>query len=292
MTKFAYITDNHLGGDDNSWSQQKLYPHLVTELFQDLANYLQQNPVDFVLHGGDLTNSGNIEEIEKASHIAKSLKCPLRLVLGNHDLGLTDSITHWRSQNTLFPQNTTPTCDFTIDLGTANLIALTNTWQAPNQNSPFHWTPQDQQLSGLTPPQYHWLESQLSASKKPTILAMHESLYPLPPRLTGMPDEIHAPAGPYIKELNQFIQEHEQIKLVLSGHCHASCITHENATTYITTSSFSEPPFQIRIIETSQTQIEISTACPVAMEKYNAQFNPEIAWTAGHPQDQNIKIPI
>jgi Icc protein len=76
---FAYISDSHL------------YPRTVNDRFVnalmravDDVNGLDPQP-DFVLYGGDLAQLGQPEELELGAQILKSLKAPVRMMVGEHD---------------------------------------------------------------------------------------------------------------------------------------------------------------------------------------------------------------
>ncbi len=291
MKRLAYITDTHFGSGEGAWGQQPTYPNLVPELFKDLANYLRNHPVDFLLHGGDLTDSGSEEQQKGACEIAKQLPCPFFLTLGNHDLNTPNALKVWQNKkDVFFGSDATSTCDFIVDLGSATLIGITNTWQDPSCDTAFCWDRELYQLAGITDEQYLWLESQIK--DKPVILSLHETLHPLPPRLTGMDEPIHNPPGPYVDKLTEFVENHPQIKLVLSGHCHATCRTNQNGTTHLTTAAFFEPPFQIRVIEVDDAEINVTTAYPIDLKKYSVAINEDKLWSAGKWYDWRITVKI
>jgi 3',5'-cyclic AMP phosphodiesterase CpdA len=291
--KFAYITDTHFGGDKNCWGQQTTYPELLPKLFNKLSQYLKQNPVDFILHGGDITNNASPQQLHDLDDTIAQLPAPLRLTLGNHDLSHIQALSLWKEKNNTFPSNTTATGDFTIEMGPVTLLAMTNSWSNPNGDNPFYWDSSKEQTAGFTDTQYDWLEAQLNETpEKPFILTIHETLYSLPPRLTGMPEPIHKTTGPYINKIKSFINTHPQIKLILSGHCHASCLTIDNSQYFVTTSAYFEPPFQIRIIDINNSSINLDVAYPCNMEEFDIPGTPESFWSAGQQQDRKIYIPL
>src|SRR6185436_10370092 len=86
---FAYISDTHL------------YPANVNDRFVraitkavDDVNNLDPQP-DFVLFGGDLAQLGRKEELDLGNEILKSVKAPVRMMVGEHDWFL-DMGEHWR----------------------------------------------------------------------------------------------------------------------------------------------------------------------------------------------------
>jgi 3',5'-cyclic AMP phosphodiesterase CpdA len=76
---FAYISDTHL-------YPQKLNDRFVRAILKavDDVNALDPQP-DFVFFGGDLAQLGTREELELGRQILKSVKAPVKLMVGEHD---------------------------------------------------------------------------------------------------------------------------------------------------------------------------------------------------------------
>ncbi len=292
MIKFAYITDTHLGASEGAWGQQPTYPHLVPQLFDDLKEYLQKHPVDFILHGGDVTDGGTDEQRKQLADIVSDMPCRFFVTLGNHDLSQKESLSCWRESGKLFfNDNMTDTCDFSLELGNVKLVVMTNTWQNPESEDAFVWNKELGQYAGFTGVQYDWLESQVSDGM-PVILSIHETLYPLNMELTEMDGPIHEPPGEYVKKICEFVETHPQIKCVLSGHCHASCRTRHASAVHITSAAYFEPPFQMRIIEINDKSIDVTVAYPIDLKKYAVEINKERMWSAGKWYDWRIQVTI
>jgi 3',5'-cyclic AMP phosphodiesterase CpdA len=87
--RLAYISDSHL-------YKKELNDRFVRALLRavDDVNAMDPQP-DFVLYGGDLAQLGQAEELELGAQILKSLKAPLRMVVGEHDWYL-DMGAKWR----------------------------------------------------------------------------------------------------------------------------------------------------------------------------------------------------
>ncbi|HVW29152.1 MAG TPA: metallophosphoesterase [Polyangiaceae bacterium] len=77
--RFAYISDTHL-------YKKTLNDRFVNALLRavDDVNAMDPPP-DFVLFGGDLAQLGQPEELELGAQILKSLKWPMRVMVGEHD---------------------------------------------------------------------------------------------------------------------------------------------------------------------------------------------------------------
>ncbi len=86
---FAYVSDTHL------------YPRALNDRFVraalkavDDVNNLDPQP-DFVLMGGDLAQLGKKEELDLGREILRSVKAPVKMMVGEHDWFL-DMGDHWR----------------------------------------------------------------------------------------------------------------------------------------------------------------------------------------------------
>jgi 3',5'-cyclic AMP phosphodiesterase CpdA len=86
---FAYISDAHL-------YKKELNDRFVRSILKavDDVNALDPQP-DFVLFGGDLAQLGQKEELELGAQILKSVKAPVKMMVGEHDWFL-DMGEHWR----------------------------------------------------------------------------------------------------------------------------------------------------------------------------------------------------
>ncbi|MBF5045927.1 serine/threonine protein phosphatase [Aggregicoccus sp. 17bor-14] len=87
---FAYISDTHL-------YERKLNDRFVRSILRavDDVNALDPQP-DFVLFGGDLAQLGQPQELELGREILKSVKAPVRMMVGEHDWFL-DMGEAWKS---------------------------------------------------------------------------------------------------------------------------------------------------------------------------------------------------
>jgi len=94
--RIAYISDSHL-------YERTINDRFVNALMRavDDVNAMSPQP-DFVFYGGDLAQLGQASELELGAQILKSLKAPVRMMVGEHDWYL-DLGEKWRS---LFGQPT------------------------------------------------------------------------------------------------------------------------------------------------------------------------------------------
>jgi len=77
--RFAYISDSHLYSKDLNDRFARALMRAV-----DDVNHLDPQP-DFVFYGGDLAQLGQAHELQLGAQILKSLKAPLRIMVGEHD---------------------------------------------------------------------------------------------------------------------------------------------------------------------------------------------------------------
>jgi 3',5'-cyclic AMP phosphodiesterase CpdA len=87
--RFAYISDSHL-------YERKLNDRFVKSLLRavDDVNRMDPQP-DFILYGGDLAQLGAPIELDTGAQILKTLKAPVRMMVGEHDWYL-DMGAKWR----------------------------------------------------------------------------------------------------------------------------------------------------------------------------------------------------
>ena len=87
--RIAYISDSHL-------YKKEINDRFVRSLLRAVedVNALDPQP-DFVLYGGDLAQLGQKEELDLGAEILKSLKAPVRMMVGEHDWYL-DMGERWR----------------------------------------------------------------------------------------------------------------------------------------------------------------------------------------------------
>jgi len=288
---FLYVTDTHIGNDGTGWGHHPIRPDLVPVLVEALGRWIEEHPVQMLLHGGDMTDNGTAEQRARARQIWSQLPVPTRLCLGNHDMADRQAYNEWlREQPQFFPDGK---ADYVIGCGPVDVYVVTCAWPGENGELSRWWNRTFQDRPGILPDQVRWLEETLSArSDRPAILAVHAPLDPLPPELTGLPQPSHVPPGEFVDVLSGILDRHRNIKLVLSGHCHATCLTDHRGTVHLTTSAFCEPPFQVRRISISKDSIQVQTFCPVDYKRLQAVFRAENAWSAGRDGDLAVEIPF
>jgi 3',5'-cyclic-AMP phosphodiesterase len=172
---FAYISDSHL-------YKRTLNDRFVNALMRavDDVNRLDPQP-DFVLYGGDLAQLGQAEELDLGAQILKSLRPPVRMMVGEHDWFL-DMGEKWKA---LFGQET-----YSFDHKGVHFVVLMSVnekdfWTARGMSP----TQRMQTVAGLDngtqsrfevgAPQREWLKADLAkvSAETPVIVFSHSPLY-------------------------------------------------------------------------------------------------------------------
>ncbi|MGD9944828.1 MAG: phosphodiesterase [Burkholderiaceae bacterium] len=153
---------------------------------------------DCVLLTGDLTDGSHDEEFALLRDLLRPLRMPCYLITGNHDEAgsLRRTFADHRYLGDSGPLN------WVIDTHPLRLIAIDTVVPRASHGS----LPTDTLV---------WLDRQLAASARPTIIVMHH-----PPFATGLAgmDAIGVRQG--ANELEAIVRRHPQIERLLCGHLH------------------------------------------------------------------------
>jgi 3',5'-cyclic-AMP phosphodiesterase len=172
---FAYISDTHM-------YVKSLNDRFVRSALKavDDVNALDPQP-DFVLFGGDLAQTGKAAELDQGAQILKTLKAPVKMMVGEHDWFL-DLGVHWQS---LFgaPQ-------YSFDHKGVHFVTLMSVHEQDFWTAR-HMTPEERMMTvaGLDNPvqgRFHvgaagrdWLRRDLAqiAPETPIVIFSHSPLY-------------------------------------------------------------------------------------------------------------------
>src|SRR5690625_5078596 len=173
--RFVFVTDTHLGCDENGYKIQKRYVGQEQRLFAGLGKWARQQGAQLVIHGGDLTDHGTAEEINRAGKLTGLFNLPTALCLGNHDLAQRDSFANWRATK----QNWLPDSQdcFCLPYPQATIIIANHHWQ---DSSDFYWDVQEAQQPRLDQKQIAQLDQLMSQTDKPIIAITHAPLNEVP----------------------------------------------------------------------------------------------------------------
>ncbi|MDO9542367.1 MAG: metallophosphoesterase, partial [Kiritimatiellia bacterium] len=255
MTRFLYLTDTHLGAGREGYIQQSRYLELFDRLLAGLRTWISENKVDFIIHGGDLTEDGTGDQIKKSIAVFKTLNIPFYLCLGNHDLSGLKSISLWLDHHEGAFADGTP--NFTVETGEVVLFVMAHHWDTL---SPAHYWNRDlPQVPILDEAQKAKFESLLKSTVKPVIVAVHAPLNAVPASQTGLAADFHVPARIFLEYFLGLAEKYPNFKLALAAHNHVNTLVNYGKLTTVTSAAFSEAPFDFRMIEVGPEAIAIKT---------------------------------
>jgi 3',5'-cyclic AMP phosphodiesterase CpdA len=90
--RFIVIADTHFVMSqkpealDEIWWNRVLHSQSY-EIGESLVKTVSSLHPDFIIHCGDFTEAGDLESFEMGRQIMKRIRCPIYLVVGNHDGG-------------------------------------------------------------------------------------------------------------------------------------------------------------------------------------------------------------
>ena len=278
--KFIFMTDTHYGGsDDKGYRMQPRYNCHAEELLDKLAEVIRQEGVSFVLHGGDLVDWGNRDNMRLASALLKRLPCPVHLTLGNHDMTEDDSVAIWLEETPqLFPDGA---IDFTIVEGGLRIDALCSNW-GPR---PAFWNIKEPQLAWFTDEQISRLHD--GPQDLPRIIVSHSQPCGLSTEQTGLDHDLHAPHEPF----QQFVRETcAELKPLawLGGHNHMTIRRQLAGTQLVTAPAFSETPFEAKLFEFNDGKLSMKTITFADMLDFRASYDFNKTFVQGRACDRSF----
>jgi len=191
--KIAQISDLHIS---SSGATCGIAP-MAENLAKVVAHINALGP-DVVLVTGDITHNGRLDEARRAAGILAGLAAPFYITPGNHDTraALREAFPH-----AAMPAQQAAHLSYVFEAGDLRFIALDSTDpDAPNGR--------------ICPAREAWLEAQLAASDKPTIIFLHH-----PPMKCGM-EETDSPPLDGASRLGGVVAKYPHILRILGGHIH------------------------------------------------------------------------
>jgi DNA repair exonuclease SbcCD nuclease subunit len=251
MSKFIYLSDSHYGANPPGYQQQRAYPELIPAIITALRNYIAEQSIDFVLHGGDLIDFTSEENIIESAKLFETLGVPSYLCLGNHDLTTSDSLSQWlKFAPQLFPGGKP---EFSL-LNDCAIHVIPNHW---GQHS-YYW--EVSQETSFDEGQLKFIEQSLSANTdRPHILLTHSPVFALSAQQTGLKEEMHPPIGNLPQTIIDLAARHPHLSCVLGAHNHLNMCVEKNGTYFVTTSALHEVPFEVKQIEATQDSVSMTT---------------------------------
>jgi predicted phosphodiesterase len=180
------------------------------DIFELMVDDINANEPDFVLHCGDMTTMGTVEQFEEFLTVSNKLDAPLFTTAGNHDIKGSNN-----NYVTYFG-----TSDYSFQVGDCRFITL------------------DSSTQDLTTEQLTWLE-QVSGNQNTDlekILFTH-----VPPFSSQLPGHLYL--DPDVPEKLMEILENNEFKYCFSGHLHLFNYTERDGIKYITTGGGGAAPY-------------------------------------------------
>jgi len=289
--RFLILSDSHLGGTD--WGVNNPGRSDVVAPYVDwLSKYLEQKPVDLIIHLGDLTHNGSDLEIAEARRLFGSLPCPVRVLLGNHDVVGVDRAPAWiETWPEAFPGHR-PYYAF-MHRGVQFICLFTyyeersgraNPWWVWEQNGGWPmWRIPTEQLA--------FLDTQLTAhSNLPALIFTHCSPFPLyqkPGR--DNPPPLETGAAPLLSVLSS----HHNVAATFAGHLHGNQIYQHNGLLMVTSAAMAEYPYTCRLVTVGADHLDIETlTLPEHHDVNHKVVPPERSWPSGLDTDRSCRHPL
>ena len=153
---------------------------------------------DVVVVTGDLADHPEPVCYRHFLEIINPLEMPVYVAPGNHDL--PDVMQRAFAGTNCFPVDD-DTYQFAVEELTFRILVL---------NSRAEGT----ELPGFDEARLSWLDNQLCSSDKPVVIAIHH-----PPMKTGI-ELIDMGGSGWFKGIKEVLARHQQVKLLICGHCH------------------------------------------------------------------------
>ena len=277
--KFIFMSDTHFGAAPMGFQQQTGYPEQLCELVGLLKNKIKEyGDIDFVLHSGDIVDSTTKANITGASKLFE-LPVPVYLCLGNHDVTETNSFEQWLMYGSRFFGDSNP--DFSIAKDNVMIHVMPTHWET----TPFYWA--TRQDAHFLPEQIARVEKLLEDyPEKIHVLCTHSPVLGIPQEQTGFDYSYHYPGDEFRDVVFAIAKKYPAVKLVLSGHNHVNSHIKAENVHYITASSFSETPFEFKLIEITDDKIEMQTVSLASEVSLKNEYNYNKTLVQGRSKDR------
>ncbi len=280
MTRFLLIADTHWGAGTGGFKVQPKYDEKLPEILTALKSWMAENdPIDFILHGGDMVHHPTHTGIQQAIDLFQ-FDIPVHLCIGNHDLTIPDCLQDWLSLAPNFFGNNSP--NYTVEAKDCIIHVI------PNQycDTPYFWERISEAYFLET--QIRYLETQLSARpESPHIILTHSPVLGIPVDRTGFDKPYHVPAEQFTECVTQ-IAEKFNIPCVLGAHSHVNMNEVQNGVHYITVSSFVETPFEFKLFEIDQSTLKMTTLNLLDRINFDAVYNFDQTFAQGRLCDRTF----
>jgi len=288
MGNFIYLSDTHVGTDAVGYYQQtsyvKYFPQIIVKL---RAWLLEHTDVKFVLHGGDMIDKTSSQNIALAAELFAQLPVPTYLCLGNHDVTENNAIDLWMKYgNTFFKNNnyfySIVYSDYAIHVMPCHWCEKTNFWSKTGSQKPY-----------FLDDQIEYLDKIISKnSDKIHIVLTHAPVFGLPISQTGFTEPYHPSTELFKNKMTELAKRYSSLKIVLGAHNHMNMCVKYSDSTFITTSSFSEAPFDFKYFNTDNNTISMSTISLFRNVDFAVDYDFNKTFVQGRPSDRNFDCQV
>lgn len=264
---FIHTTDLHLSQTTDGVWNNRILSSQSFEIFQCFLADIQKLNPDFIVISGDICSCDDETLSRNAQNLFETIKVPLYLTGGNHDLSTTGR----RKFLLKFFKNYLPRSSFTYSFVHKGILfcVLEISWlwhdgtvhPIMEQSPPTDWDDHHNGIRWVIAPKHlRWLQRQSKmAPDLPLILITHCPLLPIPKRcqFDGYQDSgILTNAN----EVLQILEKHPKRCVVFSGHMHMNYIEEHRHITQVVTSSLCEYPNEYRIVAVEYNVLKIVTS--------------------------------
>ncbi len=246
---FAHITDLHLDvRGESTWQHREKSVPLFIDALRQLGRL---HRLDFVVFGGDQVHPGarDRESLFVFQQWTHQLDIPYYVLLGNAEvspvpgvskLAKADFLRAWRGRGPR-PERTSWAFD---PVPGARIIGLDVT----KDGAPY---------GEAGPERLRWLEGELKASRdrKLVIVVTHQLLWPTTPR--DLEPEWSLWMARDHREVRTVLERYSNVRMVISGHHHASRVETVNTITYVADPSVVTYPCAFRVFQVTRNGISL-----------------------------------
>ena len=279
MARFIYLADTHLGADPAMFWQQPSYPGRLPELLGLLDEWIRDDgAIDFVLHGGDIVDAPTDENLQAAADLFR-LSVPVYLTLGNHDLTEQDALARWQALAPDFFPEGGP--EFSVHAPGCSVHVRTTHWG----DVPYYWD--TEMTAHFVPGQLDGLgEAIARAPESVHLVTTHSPAVAIPAEQMSAGEHNHDPGTEFTDAVLGIAARHPQVRCVLGSHNHVNICVPRGSVHCVTASSFTETPFEFKVIEAAPGELKMSTVSLLAQVSFKAEYEPGRAFVQGRECDR------
>ncbi|NRA39426.1 MAG: metallophosphoesterase [Planctomycetes bacterium] len=316
-SSFLVMTDTHflipgqgraraevnIGDEYTYWWNNCLFK-MTEELGEAIVAKVNEVNPDFVIHCGDLTDTGDQASFDRAQSLLERFPCPTYFVPGNHDSYQKDARAYMAG---LF-ENDNGKFYRIRHIGGVRFIFLDNAyWIAPDGSESEEKRNVEGINIGINREQIEWLRQELSANDTdPSIVVLHVPLhssqeiaigsYPGRPEMAEKgvyAEEVLGYCSGY-QEVLDILEQSPSVKAVISGHWHIFDVTKKKGILHCTGGSMIENPFAMRYGSISDTEIKMSTVAldDPTFSELSIKAARKNNFTVGQDKDRDFIIPL